>query len=271
MKKKIVLGLMAVVIFLCTPPAATLRSMCVMSLYSAWCGRDSIEKREGFRLEIPGGMRTGERDWYPLSLLYDASEEFAWRTGTDTRLNIYYTFPAYDLWKGCSMLYDTDSPYYSSFYGAYLVQGEEIWGFSSEGEIALEEVAQILRFDLFELVLDDLGLPKEQETFSWELTENPEKISYIGWEDWTQVDARITVNGAAHSPGHFCLSYLQYGAPVQEVSEPYAVTQLYGRLIGRYFPEWETSIFFYILTAQPEALEQCDRRILSQSRLISGK
>ena len=125
MKKKIVLGLMAVVIFLCTPPAATLRSMCVMSLYSAWCGRDSIEKREGFRLEIPGGMRTGERDWYPLSLLYDASEEFAWRTGTDTRLNIYYTFPAYDLWKGCSMLYDTDSQYYSSFYGAYLVQGEE--------------------------------------------------------------------------------------------------------------------------------------------------
>ena len=59
MKKKIVLGLMAVVIFLCTPPAATLRSMCVMSLCSAWCGRDSIGKQEGFQLEIPGGMRTG--------------------------------------------------------------------------------------------------------------------------------------------------------------------------------------------------------------------
>ena len=142
---------------------------------------------------------------------------------------------------------------------------------SPEGEISLEEVAQILRFDLFELVLDDLGLPSEQKVFSWELTGDPEKISYIGWEDWTRVDARITVNGTAHSPGRSCLSYLQYGAPVQEASETYAATQLYGRLIGQYFPEWRTSIFFYILTAQPEALEQCDRRILSRSRLISGK
>lgn len=248
-----------VILLLCTPPFATLRSMGVMSLYSAWCARDSIEKEKGFRLEIPGGMLTGERDWYPMTLFYDASEEYAWRSGTDRRLNIYYNFPCYDLWKGCSELYNPDSPYYMGFYGAYLLEGSAL---------ELEEIVGVLRFDLFELVLDDFGLEREDEVFSYTIESATPVESYAGQEEWFRWDARVLVNGAAHSKQGFRRSYLQYGIPKEETEKAFEPVELYGRMIGRYFERWDTSVFFYILAADPEVLEECDRRILSQSRLI---
>ena len=205
-----------------------------MSVYSAYCSRNSLEKQEGFRLIIPGGMATGERDWYPLVLFYDASQEFSMKTGTPTQLNIYYNFPAYDLWKGSSWLFEPDSPYYT-------------------------------RFDLFELVLDDFGLNPAQGVFDWEMDEE-QQISYAGKDGWSRVDARITTNGAQHSPDEFRVSYLQYGIPPDSTEEFKPVT-LYGRLIGQYFEEWDTSIFFYILAPDLNVLDSCDRRILSASRL----
>ena len=66
MKKKgiwMAVGILAgIVLFLILPPLGTLRSMAIMSVYSAYCQRDSIESHTGMRLRIPGGMETGERD-----------------------------------------------------------------------------------------------------------------------------------------------------------------------------------------------------------------
>lgn len=251
--------------FLFLPPFATLRSMAVMSVYSAYCSRNSLEKQEGFRLSIPGGMATGERDWYPLVLFYDASQEFSMKTGTPTQLNIYYNFPAYDLWKGSSWLFEPDSPYYTGFYGAYCLKGDVPYGFQKNGKLDLEEITKVLRFDLFELVLDDFGLNPAQGVFDWEMDEE-QQISYAGKDGWSRVDARITTNGAQHSPDEFRVSYLQYGIPPDSTEEFKPVT-LYGRLIGQYFEEWDTSIFFYILAPDLNVLDSCDRRILSASRL----
>lgn len=258
----------ALIVILCLPPFATLRSMAVMSVYSAYCSADSLEKQEGFRLKIPGGMATGERDWYPLVLFYDASEEFSGRTAANTRLNIYYNFPAYSIWEGSSWLYDPDSPYYTGFYGAYAVQSDQVYGFDEQGRIDLEQVAEVLRFDLFDLVLDDFGLNPREEVFEWQ-AESPRRISYAGRDGWSSVDARVRVNGAGHSPDQFRVSYLQYGYP-SETTEEFAPVTLYGRLIGQYFAEWNTSIFFYILAPDRQVLENCDRRILSASRLESA-
>lgn len=258
-KWRVLLALLAVVVLLCTPPFATLRSMGIMSAYSAYCERNSIEKQQGFSLEIPGGMITGERDWYPLMLFFDASSEFSRRTETETQLNIYYTFGAYDIWKGCSQLYDPQSPYYTSFYGAYVVQGEEY------RTLDLEKVVQVMEFDLFELVLDDFGLDSDNEVFEWTVTRQQKLPEYIGVSDWLQIDADVTVNGAAHIQDGFRLSYLQYGAPGAYEGEAFAPVALQGRMIGRYFEEWDCCIFFYILAADENVLEACDRRILSRT------
>lgn len=272
MKKKgiwMAVGTLAgIVLFLILPPLGTLRSMAIMSVYSAYCQRDSIESHTGMRLRIPGGMETGERDWYPMTLFYDASEEFSSYIGEDVRLNIYYNFPAFDIWEGSSWLYDPDSPYYTSFYGAYLVEGGAGFGFDEEGKIDAEEAAQVIWFDLFRLVLDDFGLSEQDAVFAWEEEERKEIPYYANLEDWQQIDGRLEVNGAGHHPRDFCLSYLQYGKPAEGPAEAFAPVQLQGRMIGRYFEEEDVSLFFYILSGDPTVLEDCDRRILSHSQVI---
>ncbi len=260
--------LIGALLFFLLPPFQTLRSMAIMAPYSAYCKRDSIESHTGIKVSIPGGMETGERDWYPLTLFYDAGEEFSSYIGRDLRLNIYYNFPAYDLWAGCSFLYDEQSPYYNSFYGAYLVEGGEGFGFDETGEIDTEEAARVIWFDLFRLVLDDFGLDPEDGVFEWEETARSAPEHYASVEDWRRVDGTLRVSGVAHEARDFCRSYLQYGKPAETPEEDFAPTRLYGRLIGHYFAEKDVSLFFYILSGDLSVLESCDRRLLSQSRVI---
>lgn len=56
-------------------------------------------------------------------MTFTADAAYAAYTGQpDARLTILYNFPAFDLSRGCSRLYDPNSPYYNGFYGAYLVR-----------------------------------------------------------------------------------------------------------------------------------------------------
>ena len=163
--------------------------------------------------------------------------------------------------------YNLEDGVYLSLYdmdGNFLF-GRIPYGFQENGKLDLEEITKVLRFDLFELVLDDFGLNPAQGVFDWEMDEE-QQISYAGKDGWSRVDARITTNGAQHSPDEFRVSYLQYGIPPDSTEEFKPVT-LYGRLIGQYFEEWDTSIFFYILAPDLNVLDSCDRRILSASRL----
>ena len=67
----------------------------------------------------------------------------------------------------------------------------------------------------------------------------------------------------------FRRSYLQYGIPAYDVPEnkDFQPVKMKGRIYGRYFEEWDTSVFFYILTPGKKTLEKCDRDILSKSLL----
>ena len=113
------------------------------------------------------------------------------------------------------MVYDSASPYYNGFYGAYLVcRGEDEtvpYGFLPDGSLDPEAAAQVPRFDFQKLVLQDFGIKTDTLVFDWKIEKIRTKVAYLGIDGWTQTDARLTVNGMQHQKEDFRRSYLQYG------------------------------------------------------------
>ena len=229
---------------------------------------------------------TREKDWYPFVMTFNDDAGFRRFTGApDVKLTILYNFPAFDLLKGCSRLYDPASPYYNGFYGAYLVCYEDddeeasgaAYGFLPDGSLDLMTVAQVPQFDFQKLVLQDFGIGRDQMVFDWEVSKSRQNVSYLGIDGWTRADAELSVNGTWHEADQFHRSYLQYGPPRYDLleyslpEEPFAPVEMTGRVYGRYFEEWDTSIFVYVLSSDPAVLEDCDREILSQSSLGSSE
>lgn len=277
LKKKIAAVIAAaLVIFIISPLSGYVLSLGVMSVYSGIHERESIMAEKGIELEIPGGLETAETDWYPFVMTFNTGESFGRAVGDSSlELTILYNFGAFDLSKGCSRLYDRQSEYYNSFYGAYLVTRKDDkfkaspFGFDSEGHIEPEQTAIVPKFDFQHLVLGDFGIKTSEQVFEWTAETISEDVPYLGRDGWSCVDASLLVNGAAHTKKEFRQSYLQYGAPKYDMSddEEFKPTAMRGRVYGRYFEEWDTSVFFYILTPEQGTLERCDRDILSKSRL----
>ena len=98
-------------------------------------------------------------------------------------------------------------------------------------------------------------------------------MDYVGSSGWTRLDASLRVNGVIHRAEGFRRSYLQYGRcaydPKDYGLEDFAPVHMKGRLYAKYFSEWDTSIFFYIMTGDEQVLERCDAEILSKSILVT--
>ncbi len=296
----------AILAFLLSPLKNYPVSLAVMRVYSHMHWEDSIMAEKGIDLSIPGGGRTEETDWYPFVMAFNDTAGFRRFTGQDAlELTILYNFPAFDIGRGCSRLYDPASPYYGGFYGAYLVSGrvteadgtKHPYGFLPDGALDAGAVAEVPRYDLQHLVLSDLGLAYEDMVFDWQVQGTAQNIGYAGSDGWARVDALLTVNGPAHERTRFRRSYLQYGPPGFEPAEPaqgmetvgrasagrldvtggdasasdaerdFLPVEMRGRVYGKYFPEWDTSVFFYVLARDAAVVETCDRQILSASRL----
>ena len=282
-KKKLIIGAaLALVLFLLSLMLPYAVSLGVMSAYSGMHRRESIMAEKGIQLEIPGGNATAEKDWYPFVMVFNPGESFGRAAGdSELRLTVLYNFGAFDLRRGCSSIYNVDSEYYSSFYGAYLVtgcdntkdrsveKGKAPFGFSDDGAMNVHEVAMVPKYDFQHLVLGDLGIGTSEEVFQWDAETAAEDVSYLGYDGWSRVDANLLINGAAHIKRDFRRSYLQYGIPAYDVpgNKDFQPVEMKGRIYGRYFEEWDTSVFFYILTPGKETLEKCDRDILSKSLL----
>ena len=260
MKKKlltIVVSLIALAVFIRSPLSNYPVSLAVMKIYSEIHARDSIMEEKGIKLHIPGGSAAKEKNWYPFVMTFNADAGFQRFTGeSNLKLTILYNFPAFNLWKCCSMVYDSASPY----------------GFLPDGSLDPEAAAQVPRFDFQKLVLQDFGIKTDTLVFDWKIEKIRTKVAYLGIDGWTQTDARLTVNGMQHQKEDFRRSYLQYGPPGYPLPDippeaDFAPVDMIGRLYGRYFAEWDTSIFFYVLASNQEVLENCDRNILSRSIL----
>lgn len=257
MKKKLIAGMVALALVLIAaahfiPYAASLG---VMQIYSSIHEKQGLPEKHGMEIEIPGGLATAEKDWYPLVLTYHAGKDFGrWAGEPGMELTVLYNFPAF------RRIFDPQSPYYSSFYGAYVVYG-------ADGERTMEELASMAaEYDYKELVLADLGLAEEDMVFDWKITGQEPDAEYAGIRGWTRTDAVVTTNGMAHRPDKFRRSYIQYGLPNYDVDteQQFKTIRFFGRVYGKQFEEHGLSIFFYIMTADEEVLSECDELFLSR-------
>lgn len=259
-------------LFCLSPLSRVFYSMAVMGVYSKMNENTSLLQTEEIELSVPGGLSTLRSDWYPFVMTFEANSGFRRFTGDSSLdLTILYNFPAFSLLKGCSRLYDTASPYYNSFYGAYLVKDADggTYGFTRQSDGTLypdaAAVAEVPKYDFGQLVLSEFGLTRANVVFDWNITEISEPVSYAGEDGFYRIDATLTVNGSSHEYNGFTPSYLQYGTPNFPVTDPLATIPMYGRLYGKYLEEKQVSLFFYIVAADKEVLEDCDKEILSKS------
>lgn len=273
-KKKSTLILLTLILLQFTPPFRLLQSLSIMSVYSKLNEKQSIMANEEFSIFIPGGLETNDTDWYPFVMTFNDDIGFRGFTGNQNlRLTIMYNFPAFSLKNGCSRIFDLSSPYYSSFYGAYIVQdeSEKPFGFIDNNgllDLDMQSVSEVPQFDLQNLVLSDFGLNKDDMVFEWNIQKYTNETSYLGYDNWSLIDAELTVNGASHNKSGFVQSYIQYGSPSYDVEYEFKPVQMKGRVYSRYFEEYNCSIFFYIITTDTATLEKCDKEILSKSLIV---
>jgi hypothetical protein len=244
------------VIFFLSPVFPLVRSLAVMGVYDAIHDRNSLMHQENIKLHIPGGLSTPQTDWYPFVMTYVADQAYEVYSGEPgSKLTILYNFPAFSLGAGCSRLYDEESPYYNSFYGAYLVRDGSNAALA-EGLGAAAEAARIAQFDFFRLVLGDFGLTFSEQVFEFQVAEEEEDVSFLGYDGWIRLTADLTVNGCAHEKGEFVTSYLQYGAPGFPLEgEAFAPVAMKGLIYARYFPEWDAGVYFYVMGGEEIYLE----------------
>lgn len=248
-------------------------SVSVMSVYSHSLKKDSIMADKQFSVDIPGGLSTLQSDWFPFVMTFPDNEGFQDFMGDENlSLTILYNFPAFSALKGCSRIYDTDSCYYNSFYGAYLVSDAsgDTYGFSADGSIIESEVTAVPEFDFYWLVLEDFGLSQEDFVFDCNVTDIKEDVHYAESDGWTRIDSNLKVSGMAHEYKKNVTSYLQYGRPHFDVTKDFAPVDMKGRIYAKYFPDYDTSIFLYIIAREENVLNDCDENILSGSRITTG-
>lgn len=258
MKKLAILLLLIVIGFALFWFFYPLRSYVVMSVYSASHAKDSVMQQSGFKIDMPSG-----EGWYPFVMTYNA-EGFKSYSGLDADMSIMYNFGAFDLAKRTSSIYNKTSDKYSSFYGAYVVQEKEhTFGFHEDGSVDVDAISLAVQYDYTKLVIRDFGCKKQ--TFSIDDVTAETSLSFAGSDNWTKIDAVLTVNGAAHNFNGFKTPYLQYGRPMEETEEDFEATQLYGKVYAKYFHEYDCTVMVYVIAPSLEAVDTCDKNILRET------
>lgn len=263
-KKKTIIILSVILMLIIvafSPPGSYGLSLGVMKIYSASEAEGSYMKEKGISIDIPSAD-----GWYPFVMTFNADSGFkSFSSGQAEHLTIMYNFPEFDLKKGCSKIYDDKSPYYSSFYGAYCVDGD--FGFDENGKLDSEQAGMVPEYDYTRLVLRDLGLSDEKTVFEWKVNETGENAEIAGTEGWSFVYADLMVNGLLHEKKEYLRNYIQYGVPKYDVAKEFAPVNMKGRVYGKYFEEKDVSIYFYVIASEEKVIEQFENEILSKSKI----
>lgn len=263
------------VLFLKVPLYYQARSYLVMSVYSKYEERSGLPAKLKFNVDIPGGSSTEEKDWYPFMMVFNDDQGFSNAMGRDLSLTIFYNFGAFSWNTSSSYLFQEDSPYFSSFYGAYFIKenaASNKYAFLANGELVMDEVFAVPEYDYKHLVLESLGCPADKlamEILSYNITKN---VQYAGYDDWTQVDSLLLVNSPVHKYKMDRRAYIQYGNPLKQAdAQEFGLMTTNGRMYIRYFPEYECTAFLYIMSPNILTVEKCDKEILSKTIIGNNK
>src|SRR5690554_3406698 len=94
-----------------------IRSYSIMFPYSRVHQRQSILHKEDIKVQVPGCIKTSQKDWFPFMIYFTDNDGFSRFIGEKAYFTVMYNFGAFDRPWSHSVYYDSESPYYSSFYG----------------------------------------------------------------------------------------------------------------------------------------------------------
>ncbi|MBF4693571.1 hypothetical protein [Fusibacter ferrireducens] len=217
-------------------------------------GLTTLEKARAhskFEFDIPTGMA-----WFSNMNWFDASEGFNDVNHTDLSLTILYSYGDFN--QGTSSIFDRNSPYYSSFYGAYVIEDASF-------PQTLDELALVPTYDYEHLILKDLGDPEYKGAFSYEIQGTQKDVKYLDSEGWEKVDINIQTHGLWHQKDRFLNHYIQFGIPKADSGGTnFSVVDLKGRLyFKRVKPTY--TVVLYIIAANSKLLEETDESLLSKA------
>lgn len=260
----IIIGLSVVFwLFVLSPIYPYAKSLTVMKAYSSYLEHESFLEDVGITIQMPGGLRTPQSDWYPFVMTFNDDKGFSRYIDQDVRLSILYNFGAFELTKGASTYYAPSSPYFNSFYGVYAI-------YEDSSKINLKRLEEVTAFDMKTLVLESIGCTSPQMDFTIQSIQ--ENVALGEYSDWTLVNADILVN----SPVHFYTkdnpdyqAYIQYGRPPLTYFEgqSYPLVQMLGRIYVRYFEKEKTTIGLYVIGTSPEMIQKTVQDFLDQTKI----
>lgn len=264
MKRSFVI-ILALLIFLSIWFYYPLRCCLIMPAYSAIHESKSVMHENNFKIHMPSGLATVKKDWFIHPFIYN-THSFRSSHYANVKMSIIYTFPAFHPLTRKNMIFDETSPYYSAFYGAYVLNLPDgsPYGFIDENNPSLDQILDVFRYDYTRLVLRDLGC----KDLLWEQSDYSIKTQdYIGYEDWVCIEADITTRGLSHTYSGFLRNYIQYGRPSTPASEDYPLINFKGKMMMRFFPELKSTIILYAGATDEVVVRQCFDEILSNCRI----
>ena len=263
------------IIFILSPYAASLRSYAIMLPYSYLHHRNSVLSKNNIKFTILGGAYTSKKDWYPFVITFNDDEGLSNYLGEEVEFTVLYNFGHFPLRQGTSSYYNPESPYYSSFYGGYIVKPstkDRKFGFLDDEKIYAEELSLVPQFDQVHLVLSSLGCPYKQRVFNDNAVSIEYNVDYAGYQDWVRIDSEIETNSPVHQYQGYQQGYLQYGRPlgIFHYEKDFPVITLKGRAYARYFKEYQATFVLYIMAPTWDTVGKCDQDILSKA-VISNR
>ncbi|MBC7959157.1 MAG: hypothetical protein H7X94_04745 [Vallitaleaceae bacterium] len=265
---KILLTVILLIVFIISPFFQFASSVIVMSVYSLSEANNSLLKKENIEIDMPGGWSTLKKDWYPFVMTFNNDEGFSDFSGKDVELSILYNFGAFEYLKGASTYYNLKSPYFDSFYGAYVVKEKGFaFGYEEDGTPDFDEMALVPQYDLNVLVLQSIGC--QHPRFSFQMDQTYKEAYFLGYNDWNVIEGTISTQSPMHRVTEKYQAYIQYGKPPETrgASTDFEDIEVKGKIYARYFPEKKCSIFLYIIAPNDEAVIKCDKDFLQKTEI----
>ncbi|MFZ7120675.1 MAG: hypothetical protein ACOWWH_06970 [Eubacteriaceae bacterium] len=263
MKKSIILFVIIILLILFIVNFSYIESILFMKVYSDYNDMTSIMNKNNFCIHMSGGICTKEKDWFPFVMTFN-DYDISKKINEDIDISIMYNFGAFE--NGRSNFYNEKSDYFSSFYGAYIIQSKnrsQTFGFQGN-DIDTDAIMKITKYDLQELVLKSLGCQNVNVSF---IIDNVYKnIAYLSINNWIRIDSTIISVSPLHKFKRNHLAYIQYGKPpLHYFGKDFDKEKLVGRMYCKYFNEYKCTILLYIIAPNTSIIEKTDLDILSKT------
>lgn len=240
-------------------------SLIAMGVVNKISYNKSVLKSENIKIELLGGLQTKDKDWYPFVNCFNA-DYFNHYVKENVKLTILYNFGYFN--KNSSVIFDPNSNYYSSFYGCYIVKGENnlYYGFDDESNIDIEKIVKIPEYDYKYLVANSLGCPQNRLIMDYKIENIVNDISLAGISNFIKIDTEISMNGLNHQYKNFRINYIQYGTPINSNNEDFKIIKMYGRLYINKLKN-DVTIIYYVFSPSKRTIENCDKEIIQKSKI----